>query len=67
MLPPPEGLIWTVVFYLNNVYKYFHLHTENNFYFFNNLCLAVLLPSFQGGGALGKNPLNAPVYIDILH
>ena len=41
-LPPPEGF-WTVVFYLSNVCKYYHLQTENNLNFLKNLCFAVVL------------------------
>ena len=52
-LSPPEGFS-TVVFYLINVCKYFHLQTENNLNFLK-LCFVVLLPPPQGGGGQKKS------------
>ena len=65
---PPEGFL-TVVFYLNNATcKYYHLQTENNFYFLNNFFFAVLLPISQVGGTkiLSKILCTRLIYIVIL-
>ena len=61
-LPPPEGF-WTVVFYLSNVCKYYHLQTENNLSFHK-----IPHPALQRHGqekcqgAIAFTPRPHPVY-----